>query len=156
MFFATGNGYASQLDMVPVNGRNPPSALEQSAVHMTIADDGSIKVVDFFIPWEKKALDGNDRDLGTTPVEILPSEFTCGDVKRIGVITGKTGKTYFLNLDDMGGYRNGPNRLDNILQTYENGFAVYAGAGVYPLEGGYIYIQGMIKMRTSPQRSNFV
>jgi hypothetical protein len=144
IFFSTGNGHASQLDQVPVNGRNPPSALEEAVVHMTIADDGSLKVVDFWMPWEKKQLDGDDNDLGTTPIELLPNQFSCGDVKRMGVVTGKTGKTYWLNMDNLGGYRNGPNRLDAVLQTYENGVAVYAGAGVYPLEGGYIYINGML------------
>ena len=142
MFFATGNGYASQLKAIPVQGHSPPSALEEAAVHMTIHEDGSLSVVDFFIPWDKQALDGADKDLGTSPLEILPGEFSCGDARRIGVVTGKSGKTYWLNLDDMGGYRNGPDRLDAVIQTYQNDNSVYAGAGVYPLEGGYIYING--------------
>lgn len=142
LFFSTGNGYASQLDQVPVNGRNPPTALEEAVVHMTIGDNGRLSVVDFFMPWEKKQLDGADKDLGTSPLEILPSQFSCGDVRRIGVVTGKSGKTYWLNLDDLGGYRNGPNKLDDILQVYQNENSVYAGAGVYPGEGGYIYING--------------
>ncbi|CAG8971095.1 hypothetical protein HYALB_00010672 [Hymenoscyphus albidus] len=142
IFFGTGNGYASQLSTIPVNGRNPPTAIEQAAVHMTINDDGSLTLVDFFMPWEKQQLDGADKDLGTTPLEILPSEFSCGDVKRIGVITGKSGKTYWLNLDDLGGYKIGPDKLDNVIQVYQNENSVYAGAGVYPLEGGYIYING--------------
>ncbi|OAP63261.1 hypothetical protein AYL99_02488 [Fonsecaea erecta] len=140
MFFASGNGYASQLNGIPVNGRNPPTALEEAAVHMAINDDGSLTVVDFFMPWEKVQLDGADKDLGTSPLELLPSEFSCGDVERIGVVTGKSGKTYWLNLDNLGGYQNGPNKLDNVLQVYQNENSVYAGAGVYPLEGGYIYI----------------
>jgi hypothetical protein len=98
--------------------------------------------VDFFMPWEKTQLDGADRDLGTSPLELLPSEFSCGDIRRIGVVTGKSGKTYWLNLDNLGGYQNGPNKLDNIIQVYQNENSVYAGAGVYPLEGGYIYING--------------
>jgi hypothetical protein len=142
MFFATGNGHASQLSTVPVNGHNPPSALEEAAVHMTINADGSLTVVDFFMPWEKVQLDGGDRDLGTSPLEILPSQFSCGSMKRIGVITGKTGKTYWINLDDMGGYQNGPNQLDDVIQVTQNENSVYAGAGVYPLEGGYVYING--------------
>lgn len=140
LFFATGNGYASQLSTIPVNSRNPPTSLEEAAVHMTINDDGSLKIVDFFMPWEKTQLDGADRDLGTSPLELLPSEFSCGDYKRIGVVTGKSGKTYWLNLDNLGGYQNGPNKLDTIIQAYQNDNSVYAGAGVYPLEGGYIYI----------------
>lgn len=140
IFFATGNGYASQLADIPVNGREPPTALEEAAVHMTINDDGSLSIIDFFMPWEKRALDGADKDLGTSPLEILPSQFSCGDVTRIGVVTGKSGKTYWLNLDDLGGYMNGPNKGDRVIQVYQNENSVYAGAGVYPLEGGYVYI----------------
>jgi hypothetical protein len=142
LFFGTGNGYASQLSTIPVNGRYPPTALEEAAVHMTINDDGSTTVVDFFMPFEKTQLDGADRDLGCSPLELLPSEFSCGEYKRIGVITGKSGKTYFLNMDNLGGYQNGPNKLDDIIGVYQNENSVYSGAGVYPLEGGYIYING--------------
>ncbi|WVW80508.1 hypothetical protein I302_102492 [Kwoniella bestiolae CBS 10118] len=140
MFFASGNGYASQLNGIPVSGRQPPTSLEEAAVHMTINGDGSLTPVDFFMPWEKTQLDGADKDLGTSPLELLPSQFSCGNVKRIGVVTGKSGKTYWLDLDNMGGYQNGANKLDNVLQVYQNENSVYAGAGVYPLEGGYIYI----------------
>ncbi|KAF5237114.1 hypothetical protein FAUST_6254 [Fusarium austroamericanum] len=140
MFFATGNGYASQLSTIPVNGFTPPTAMEQAAVHMSINSDGTLSVVDFFMPFEKQELDGADKDLGTSPLELLPSQFSCGNIKRMGIVTGKSGKTYWLNLDDLGGYRNGPNSKDRVIQTFQNENSVYAGAGVYPLEGGYIYI----------------
>lgn len=140
IFMGTGNGYASQLADIPVKGYNPPTSLEEAAVHMSQNADGSINVVDFFMPWEKRALDGADKDLGTTPLEMLPSQFQCGDIKRVGVITGKSGKTYWLNLDNLGGYKNGDGGYDKVIQMYQNDNSVYAGAGVYPLEGGYIYI----------------
>ncbi|KAK7425150.1 hypothetical protein QQX98_000064 [Neonectria punicea] len=140
MFFATGNGYASQLATIPVNGFDPPTSMEEAAVHMNINSDGSLKIVDFFMPYEKQELDGGDKDLGTSPLEMLPSQFSCGDVKRMGVVTGKSGKTYWLNLDNLGGYRNGLNHKDKVIQVFQNENSVYAGAGVYPLEGGYIYI----------------
>ncbi|KAM3483607.1 hypothetical protein MY8738_003028 [Beauveria namnaoensis] len=140
VFFATGNGYASQLATIPVKGFEPPTAQEESAVHMTLQPDGSLKIVDFFMPWEKQALDGADKDLGCSPLELLPPEFACGDIKRVGVITGKSGKTYWLNMDNLGGYRNGPNYRDAVIQVFQNDNSVYAGAGVYPLEGGYVYI----------------
>ncbi|CAK7205222.1 hypothetical protein SEUCBS139899_007989 [Sporothrix eucalyptigena] len=140
LFFGTGNGFASQLSTIPVEGRDPPTALEEAAVHMTLNDDGSVTIVDFFMPQEKQALDGADKDLGTSPLELLPSEFSCGSITHMGVITGKSGKTYFLNLDDLGGYRTGPDSGDRVIQVYQNENSVYAGAGVYPLEGGYIYI----------------
>lgn len=150
MFFATGNGYAGQLPATgsPVQGRYPPTALEEAAVKATINSDGTITVMDFFMPWEKTQLDGADKDLGTSPLEILPSNvFSCPNHRRIGVVTGKSGKTYWLNLDDLGGYQMGPNRLDNVIQVYQNENSVYAGAGVMPLGGGYIYIN-VIQFKT--------
>jgi len=141
MFFATGNGYSSQLDGTPVPGRQPPTALEEAAVNMKINDDGTLSVVDFFMPWEKKQLDGADKDLGTSPLELLQTDvFTCPNVKRMGIVTGKSGKTYILNLDNLGGYQEGANHLDAVPQVTQNENSVYAGAGVYPLEGGYVYI----------------
>ncbi|KAI4115242.1 MAG: hypothetical protein LQ345_004126 [Seirophora villosa] len=142
MYYSTGNGYASQLHGNPVPGRQPPTALEEAVVNMKINDDGSLTTVDFFMPWEKEQLDGADKDLGTTPFELLPPEtFTCPNAKRMGVVTGKSGKTYILNLDNLGGYQMGANKLDAIPQeAIQNENSVYAGAGVYPLEGGYIYI----------------
>lgn len=49
MFFATGNGYASQLsDNGPsVPGRQPPSSLEEAVVHMEMLPNGSLAVADF-------------------------------------------------------------------------------------------------------------
>ena len=141
MYFATGNGYASQLNGISVPGHQPPTSLEEAAVHATLNDDGTITVVDFFMPFEKVQLDGADKDLGTSPLELLPTDvFTCPTVKRMGVVTGKSGKTYFLNIDDLGGYQMGANHLDAVPQVTQNENSVYAGAGVYPLEGGYIYI----------------
>lgn len=68
MFFATGNGYASQLSTTPVPGRQPPTALEEAAVNMKINSDGTLTVVDFFMPWEKTQLDGADKGMRNTRV----------------------------------------------------------------------------------------
>ena len=58
----------------------------------------------------------------------------------MGIVTGKSGKTYILNLDNLGGYQMGQNKLDAIPAWWQNENSVYAGAGVYPGEGGYVYI----------------
>ena len=141
MYFGTGNGYSSQQNGKPVPGRQPPTSLEEAAVNAKINEDGTITPIDFFMPWEKVQLDGADKDLGTSPLVLLPtSTFSCPNAKRLGVITGKSGKTYWLNLDNLGGYQMGPNQLDAIPQQYQNENSVYAGAGVMPLDGGYVYI----------------
>lgn len=141
MFFATGNGYASQLADDPVPGRFPPTALEEAVVNMAINDDGSLTPVDFFMPWEKRDLDAMDKDLGTSGFVLLdPTTFSTALVKRIGCVAGKTGKLYFLNLEDLGGYQMGPGRRDKVLQTVQMAAPVFSSAGSYPLEGGYVYI----------------
>ncbi|KAI5778011.1 hypothetical protein EDC01DRAFT_623331 [Geopyxis carbonaria] len=141
MFFATGNGYASQLADDPVPGRQPPTALEEAVVNMAINSDGSLTPSDFFMPWEKRDLDGMDKDLGTSGFILLePSVFSAGDVSRIGCVAGKTGKLYFLNLDTLGGYQMGPGRKDAALQTIQLPGPVFASAGTYPFEGGYVYV----------------
>ncbi|KAI4717875.1 WSC-domain-containing protein [Aureobasidium sp. EXF-10727] len=143
MFLASGNGYASQLSATgnSLPGRQPPTSLEEAAVNFAIGSDGKLTPVDFFMPWEKTQLDGADKDLGTSPLELLPTDvFKCKNVARMGVVTGKSGKTYWLNLDNLGGYQMGPNKLDAAVQVTQNENSVYAGAGVMPLGGGYIYI----------------
>ena len=150
MYFSTGNGYASQLPPTgnPVQGRNPPSSLEEAAVNAVVNGDGTITIADFFMPKEKNQLDGADQDLGTSPLQILPSDiFSCPQHRRIGIVTGKSGKTYWLNLDDLGGYQTAPNEQDNVIQVFQNENSVYAGAGVMPLGGGYIAIN-VIKFQT--------
>jgi outer membrane protein assembly factor BamB len=133
MFLATGNGYASQLEDISVPGRQPPTALEEAALHLSIADDGSLTVVDFFIPWEKVLLDGGDKDLGTTPLQLLDSQvYSCPMAKRLGIVTGKTGKTYLLDLDNLGGYQMGPSHSDAVIQVIQHENSVYAAAGVFP------------------------
>lgn len=61
LWLATGNGYASQLHGIPVPGRQPPSALEEAACHFTINPNGSLSIIDFFMPFEKEQLDGADK-----------------------------------------------------------------------------------------------
>ncbi|KAF2640189.1 Pyrrolo-quinoline quinone [Massarina eburnea CBS 473.64] len=143
MYFSSGNGFAAQLKRTgnSLPGHSPPSSLEEAAVNAKINADGTITIVDFFIPAEKNDLDGADKDFGTTPLQLLPSNvYTCPNHRRIGMVTGKSGKTYWLNLDNLGGYQMGPNAGDAVIQIFQNENSVYAGAGVLPLGGGYIYI----------------
>lgn len=141
MFFASGNGYASQLADDPVPGRQPPTALEEAVVNMAINEDGSLTPTDFFMPWEKRDLDGMDKDLGTSGFVLLqPDVFSTAGVRRIGTVAGKTGKLYFLNLDDLGGYQMGTNRKDKALQVIEMAGPVFASAGTWPFDGGYVYV----------------
>lgn len=58
---------------------------------------------------------------------------------RMAVTTGKNGKIYLMNADNLGGYKQGPGQTDLIVQTIVTNQAVFGGVGSYPLEGGFIY-----------------
>ena len=95
---------------------------------------------DFFIPWEKRDLDGMDKDLGTSAFVLLePAAFATGRAARLCCVAGKTGKLYVLDADDLGGYQMGAGRRDAALQVAQLGGAVFASVGSYPHEGGWLY-----------------
>ncbi|KAL5402893.1 hypothetical protein PMIN03_010313 [Paraphaeosphaeria minitans] len=112
IYFATGNGYASQLkatgNVVP--GRSPPSSLEEAAVNAKINDDRTLTIVDFFMPYEKVALDGADRDPRNNSSCLVTFD-------------------YFQLSKSPSHWR-----------LYQNENSVYAGAGMIPLGGGYVYV----------------
>lgn len=101
-----------------------------------------------------------------------PASFHTTTVKRLGVVGGKAGKrefgithiymqhvvnvsiVYLINIDNLGGYKNGPGQTDAVLQTItmpstgsQRGppyGALFGAIGSYPLpwpQGGYIYVK---------------
>ncbi|KAF1979686.1 hypothetical protein BU23DRAFT_636887 [Bimuria novae-zelandiae CBS 107.79] len=102
-----------------VPGRSPPSSLEEAAVNARLMMTARSQSLISSCHTRRSPLDGADRDLGTTPLVLLPSDtFTCPNHRRIGVVTSKSGKTYWLNLDNLGGYQQGPNFGDDVIQVY--------------------------------------
>ena len=84
-------------------------------------------------------MDAADLDLGSSGVALLdPTVFNGNGVGRMAVAVGKNGKAYVLNADNLGGFKQGPGGTDDVLQTIIANGSVFAGAGSYPLEGGYI------------------
>jgi hypothetical protein len=69
-----------------------------------------------------------------------------------GVVTGKSGKTYWLNLDNLGGYQNGPNKLDDVIQVYQNENSVYAGGEQMIISMHRVYSLTNCSWRLPPRR----
>lgn len=85
-------------------------------------------------------MDGGDQDFGSSCVCMLdPTVFKGTGVSRIGVTSGKNGKIYIVNLNQLGGYKQGAGGTDGVLQTIITDKAVFGGSGSYPLEGGFFY-----------------
>ena len=97
-------------------------------------------LTDYFQPYDYQNLDAADQDFGSSGLSLLdPTVFHGTGVSKMAVTAGKNGKTYILNANNMGGYRNGPGGTDGIIQTITTNKAIFGGLGSYPLEGGYIY-----------------
>ncbi|EFQ31337.1 WSC domain-containing protein [Colletotrichum graminicola] len=140
IFFVTGNGQGHANGNVPASGRLPMSTLDECIVRMELSAAGKLSLIDYFQPYDYIGLDAGDRDVGSSGLAVLdPSVFKGAGVNRIGVTAGKKGRTYVVNADNLGGFRQAPDGGDGVLQTIELGNSVYGGFGSYPAEGGYIY-----------------
>ena len=75
-------------------------------------------------------MDGGDQDFGSGGVVLLdPKTFSGTGVARMAVTTGKNGKIYFMNADNLGGYKQGPGQTDLVVQTIVTNQAVFGGIG---------------------------
>ncbi|ROV94426.1 hypothetical protein VSDG_05914 [Cytospora chrysosperma] len=140
-FFSTGNGYTSTINGAsPASGRVTLATLSEAIVNMGINSDGTLYQQDYFEPSAYASMDGADRDVGSGGVALLP--FSGGGVEKVAVACGKNGQCFVMDANNLGGYKNGANQGDNILQTITppSGAAMFATVSCYPLEGGYMYI----------------
>ncbi|KAL8931128.1 MAG: hypothetical protein Q9208_000232 [Pyrenodesmia sp. 3 TL-2023] len=140
LFWVSGNGVGHENKAVPASGSSGCKTLGEAAVNLAVGEGGKLSLTDYFQPYDYEAMDGGDQDFGSGGVVLLdPGTFKGTGVSKIAVTSGKNGKIYFLNANNLGGYKLGPGQTDGILQTIVTNKAVFGGVGSYPLEGGYIY-----------------
>ena len=138
ILFSTGNGGAPST---PAPGTSPPANLGESVVRVRVQPDGSLKAVDFFAPFDAKNLDENDADFASGGVTGLPNEyFGTASLPHLAVADGKSGYVYLLNRDSLGGIAQGPSGSDKVIQRLGPRGGVWSRPGVWPGEGGYVYI----------------
>jgi iron transport multicopper oxidase len=153
----TGNGGAPSQ---PAAGNTPPANLGESVVRVRVQGDGSLKAVDFFAPFNGPTLDESDADFASGGVTGLPSEyFGTAALAHLAVADGKQGYVYLLNRDSLGGVSQGPGGSDNVIQRLGPRGGVWSRPGVWPGDGGYVYIptssgtSGGGSLRAHPTRS---
>ena len=101
----------------------------------------SLTPVDFFAPFDAGQLDIFDGDFGSGAFVGLPDAyFGTSTVPHLGVIVGKEGYVYLLNRDHLGGYDQGPDGADDVVQRTGPRGGVWGRPGVWPGDGGYVYI----------------
>ncbi len=110
-------------------------------MRLRVQSDGSLKPVDFFAPFNGPTLDKSDSDFASGGVTGLPSEyFGTPSLPHLAVADGKQGYLYLLNRDSLGGVSQGLGGSDNVIQRLGPRGGVWSRPGVWPGEGGYVYI----------------
>ncbi len=143
ILLSTGNGGAPTA---PAPGDTPPTNLGESIVRLDVQPGGSLKAVNFFAPYNASFLDTWDADFASGGVTGLPEEafgthvFGTPAIPHLAVAVGKDGYVYLLNRDSLGGIAQGPAGSDNVVQRIGPYGGVWSRPGVWPGEGGWVYI----------------
>lgn len=113
IFAATGNGTFD----ASMGGKNYGNSL------MRLRPEGkTLKVMDYFTPYNQAQLNMHDTDLGASGPLLIPDS-------RLILQGGKDGWLYLVNRDKMGGYGKGSN--DQIAQSFDITQGNIHGAPVY-------------------------
>jgi hypothetical protein len=91
---------------------------------LKLSPTGQLSVADYFTPFDWKTLDANDADLGSGGTMLLPDAVGSAAHPHLMIETGKTGRMYLIDRDNMG--KNTPGGPDNVVQTVTIG-----GPGVW-------------------------
>jgi HYDIN/CFA65/VesB family protein/putative pyrroloquinoline-quinone-binding quinoprotein len=135
---STGNGGAPAG---PIAGKTPPASLGESIVRLAVQGDGSLKPVDFFAPFDAQQLDSWDADFASGGITGLNDQyFGTASVPHLAVAVGKNGYVYLLNRESLGGIGEGSGGSDNVVQRIGPYGGVWSRPGVWPGDGGWVYI----------------
>jgi len=137
IILATGNGVSPE----PAASNAPPETLSESVIGLGVEPNGTLKPRQFFSPSDAPELDANDEDLGSGGPIALPTEyFGTKSIPHLLVQIGKDGRVFLINQDDMGGYRQGPEESDAVLQEIGPFRGVWGHPALYGGQGGWIYV----------------
>jgi len=138
LLVSTGNGGAPGA---PTPGKSPPASLGESIVRLAVQPDGSLKPADFFAPFDAKQLDEWDADFASGGITGLNEQFFgTPSTPHLAVAVGKDGYVYLLNRDNLGGFQQGSGGSDNVVQRIGPYGGVWSRPGVWPGDGGWVYI----------------
>jgi hypothetical protein len=137
IYFALGNGFAGPNQAYdPAHGNYSESVLKLSTT-------GQLSVTDSFTPYDWQTLDMHDADLGSGGVMLLPNSVGSATHQHLMIETGKSGKIYLIDRDNMGGFTpGGPDRVVQIVTIGQVG--VWGNAAFFQVspDSGIIYYHG--------------
>ncbi|KAH6915180.1 hypothetical protein BKA70DRAFT_1557493 [Coprinopsis sp. MPI-PUGE-AT-0042] len=145
LFVTVADGKVFDSSFPAASGAEAGSILEGTVLSLSVDKSGKFGVKDHFRLANYGQLGTSGREMGSGGLTILdPRYFKVKGVKRLGLAGGQSGTFNLLNLDDLGGYQQGPNGTDKVIQSWlvpgNQPGLVYGSFGVFP-EEGYIYIK---------------
>ncbi len=153
LYFAVGNGFDGP------DPANDPAHGNYSEAVLKLSTTGQLTVADYFIPYDWQTLDNQDADLGSGGAMLLPDFVGSTAHPHLMVETGKSGKIYLIDRDNLG--QNvpppGPDRVVQVVTAGQQGvwgnpafFKVNATTGIIYYHGqgdvlkGYMISNGHI------------
>jgi hypothetical protein len=136
LIFSLGNGFT-----VGNNQPFDPSLGNYSEAVLNLNPNVTLK--DYFVPFNWKALDNGDTDLGSGGTMILPDFVGSTAHPHLAVETGKQGRIYLLDRDNLGKFT--PNGPDNVVQIVDTQIAGVWGSPAFLPTGpnsGLIFYHG--------------
>ena len=138
MLLSTGNG---TLPTHPTLGDQTPGQYGEAVVRLRVNTDGTLSATDFFTPYDAAHLNDIDGDLGSgAPAELPAPTFGTPAHPHLAVEIGKEGYLYLLDADHLGGYEQGPNGGDDVLERLGPFGGVWGKPAVFGGNGGYVYM----------------
>ena len=117
LYFSTGNGTFSRTPSDPCQFVLSPCDPAYGDSVVKLSPD--VTVADYFTPNNQAALEAVDQDLGSGGTMLLPDQ--PGAHPHLMVETGKQGRIYLIDRDDMGQYRRCGPACDDVVQIVNNG-----------------------------------
>lgn len=130
IFVVSGNGTFDATSGGPDLGES----------YIKLSADGGLSVADYFTPFNYSTLNGDDADVGSSGVVLLPDEAGGGDHPHLMVGAGKEGRIYVLDRDNLGKWQAGsdsqivqslPRAISSLFgnPAYFNGAVYFCGSG---------------------------
>jgi hypothetical protein len=150
MYFATGNGFTTGNGFAaydPAHGNYSESVikLDTTPTWSTSNPGNMMTVVDYFTPFNWQTLDSQDADLGSGGVMLLPDGVGSAAHQHLLIETGKQGRIYLIDRDNMGKLNNQGTGPDLVVQTVTAGqTGVWGNPAFFQVNAttGIIYYHG--------------